>query len=72
MFLTSAGLMAITLVYFVTGIAVEFGVCRPLENPGDSRMFTLVDHVVHLDDIYDTRDGHRQYSPPLNVSSIIR
>lgn len=69
MFLTSAGLMAVTLIYFVTGIFAEFAVCRPLENPGDSRIFALIDEMVHLDNIYESRD---RYSQPLNVSSVIR
>ncbi|XP_075231383.1 prominin-like protein [Lycorma delicatula] len=69
MFLTSAGLMAVTLVYFVTGVMAEFAVCKPLEDPGDSRIFTLIDEVVKLDKIYNITDGH---SPPLNISSVIR
>lgn len=69
MFLTSAGLMAITLVYFITGITAEYAVCRPLENPNDSRIFTLIDELVNLDQFYKNKDEN---SPPLKVSDVIR
>ncbi|RZF46662.1 hypothetical protein LSTR_LSTR002525 [Laodelphax striatellus] len=69
MYLSAAALMSITVIYFISGVSAQFTICQPLQNPSDSRIFSLIDKVVHLDNIYNTREGR---SPPLNVSSVIK
>lgn len=67
-FLTSAGLMVVMLVYFVTGVLAERAICQPLHNPGDTRIFAMIDELVHLEEKYTQQPGLQ----PLKVSEIIR
>lgn len=67
-FLTSAGLMVITLVYFVTGVLAERAICQPLRHPGDTRIFAMIDELVHLEEKYAQQPGLKT----LKVSDIIR
>ncbi|XP_066595040.1 prominin-like protein isoform X2 [Prorops nasuta] len=50
-FLLTSVLMIINVAYMVTGVMAQRGVCEPLKNPKDNRMFELVDHVVPIKDI---------------------
>lgn len=67
-FLTSAGLMVITLVYFVTGVLAERAICQPLHHPGDTRIFAMIDQLVHFEERYTQQPGLKS----LKVSDIIR
>lgn len=67
-FLTSAGLMIITLVYFVTGVLAERAICQPLQHPGDTRIFAMIDQLVHLEEKYTQQPGLQT----LKVSDLIR
>ncbi|XP_011640393.1 prominin-like protein isoform X6 [Pogonomyrmex barbatus] len=47
-FLLTSVLMIITVVHMITGVMAQRGVCEPLKNPKDNRMFELVDELVHI------------------------
>ncbi|XP_014484018.1 PREDICTED: prominin-like protein isoform X4 [Dinoponera quadriceps] len=47
-FLLTSVLMVITVVHMVTGVMAQRGVCEPLKNPKDNRMFELVDELVQI------------------------
>ncbi|KAI5723642.1 hypothetical protein M8J76_009069 [Diaphorina citri] len=58
MFISSAALAFVTLIYFITGVTADRVICEPLKNPGNSRIFSLLDQVVDLNSIYETsNDG---------------
>jgi hypothetical protein len=45
MFISSAALAFVTLIYFITGVTADRVICEPLKNPGNSRIFSLLDQV---------------------------
>ncbi|KAL0130184.1 hypothetical protein PUN28_002047 [Cardiocondyla obscurior] len=47
-FLLTSVLMVITVVHMVTGVMAQRGICEPLKNPKDNRMFELVDELVQI------------------------
>ncbi|XP_033213236.1 prominin-like protein isoform X2 [Belonocnema kinseyi] len=47
-FLLTSILMIVTVAHMITGVAVQRGVCEPLQNPNDNRMFKLLDKFVNL------------------------
>ncbi|XP_050447197.1 prominin-like protein isoform X3 [Cataglyphis hispanica] len=47
-FLLTSVLMVITVVHMVTGVMAQRGICEPLKNPKDNRMFKLVDDLVQI------------------------
>ncbi|XP_011050934.1 PREDICTED: prominin-like protein isoform X1 [Acromyrmex echinatior] len=47
-FLLTSILMVITVVHMITGVIAQRGICEPLKNPKDNRMFELVDEFVQI------------------------
>ncbi|XP_072760846.1 prominin-like protein isoform X2 [Anoplolepis gracilipes] len=47
-FLLTSILMVITVVHMITGVMAQRGICEPLKNPKDNRMFELVDDLVQI------------------------
>ncbi|XP_071568502.1 prominin-like protein isoform X4 [Temnothorax nylanderi] len=47
-FLLTSVLMVITVVHMITGVMAQRGICEPLKNPKDNRMFELVDDLVQI------------------------
>ncbi|XP_011866927.1 PREDICTED: prominin-like protein isoform X6 [Vollenhovia emeryi] len=47
-FLLTSVLMVITVVHMITGVMAQRGICEPLKNPKDNRMFELVDELVQI------------------------
>ncbi|XP_032665117.1 prominin-like protein isoform X6 [Odontomachus brunneus] len=47
-FLLTSVLMIVTVAHMVTGVMVQRGICEPLKNPKDNRMFELVDELVQI------------------------
>ncbi|KAG5345847.1 PROML protein, partial [Acromyrmex charruanus] len=47
-FLLTSILMVITVVHMITGVITQRGICEPLKNPKDNRMFELVDEFVQI------------------------
>ncbi|KYN38915.1 Prominin-like protein [Trachymyrmex septentrionalis] len=47
-FLLTSILMVITIVHMITGVIAQRGICEPLKNPKDNRMFELVDEFVQI------------------------
>ncbi|XP_025161789.1 prominin-like protein isoform X9 [Harpegnathos saltator] len=47
-FLLTSVLMVITVAHMVTGVMAQRGICEPLKNPKDNRMFELVDELVQI------------------------
>ncbi|XP_070163104.1 prominin-like protein isoform X2 [Polyergus mexicanus] len=47
-FLLTSVLMVITVVHMITGVMAQRGICEPLKNPRDNRMFELVDDLVQI------------------------
>ncbi|KMR04544.1 prominin-like protein [Lasius niger] len=47
-FLLTSILMVITVVHMITGVMAQRGICEPLKNPKDNRMFELVDELVQI------------------------
>ncbi|XP_015513238.1 prominin-like protein isoform X2 [Neodiprion pinetum] len=47
-FLLTSILMIVTVAHMVTGVIIQRGVCEPLKNPKDNRMFNLVDDFVQI------------------------
>ncbi|KAI5698871.1 hypothetical protein M8J75_013032 [Diaphorina citri] len=45
MFISSAALAFVTLIYFITGVTADRVICEPLKNPGNSRIFSLLDQT---------------------------
>lgn len=43
--------MIVTVAHMVTGVVLQRGVCEPLKNPNDNRMFNLVDEFVQIKSI---------------------
>uniref|UniRef100_A0A8D8QGB3 Prominin-like protein n=1 Tax=Cacopsylla melanoneura TaxID=428564 RepID=A0A8D8QGB3_9HEMI len=52
MFIASAALAFVTLIYFITGVSAERVICEPLKHPGDSRIFSLVDQILDPSALY--------------------
>ncbi|XP_063981410.1 prominin-like protein isoform X2 [Diachasmimorpha longicaudata] len=50
-FLLTSALMIITSAHMITGVVVQRGICEPLKNPRDNRMFKLVDDIIHVKDL---------------------
>lgn len=40
--------MVVTVVHMITGVMAQRGICEPLKNPKDNRMFELVDDLVQI------------------------
>jgi len=40
--------MVITVAHMITGVMAQRGICEPLKNPKDNRMFKLVDDYVQI------------------------
>ncbi|XP_015595428.1 prominin-like protein isoform X3 [Cephus cinctus] len=49
-FLLTSILMIVTVAHMMTGVVVQRGICEPLKNPNDNRMFQLVDDFVEIKD----------------------
>ncbi|GAB1869021.1 Prominin-like protein isoform X2 [Camponotus japonicus] len=47
-FLLTSVLMVVTVVHMITGVMAQRGICEPLKNPKDNRMFELVDDLVQI------------------------
>ncbi|KYN06796.1 Prominin-like protein [Cyphomyrmex costatus] len=47
-FLLTSILMVITVVHMITGVMAQRGICEPLKNPKDNRMFELIDELVQI------------------------
>ncbi|XP_020294347.1 prominin-like protein isoform X4 [Pseudomyrmex gracilis] len=47
-FLLTSVLMVITVAHMITGVMAQRGICEPLKNPEDNRMFELVDEFVQI------------------------
>ncbi|XP_012256989.2 prominin-like protein isoform X2 [Athalia rosae] len=47
-FLLTSILMIVTVAHMVTGVVVQRGICEPLKNPNDNRMFNLVDEFLQI------------------------
>ncbi|RLU21443.1 hypothetical protein DMN91_005816 [Ooceraea biroi] len=47
-FLLTSVLMVITVAHMITGVMAQRGICEPLKNPRDNRMFELVDELVQI------------------------
>ncbi|KAH0947412.1 hypothetical protein HN011_009786 [Eciton burchellii] len=47
-FLLTSVLMVITVAHMITGVMAQRGICEPLKNPRDNRMFKLVDDYVQI------------------------
>jgi len=78
MFLSSAFLMIIALLYFVTGVSSDRIICEPLQNPTPSRVLNIVNRLYDVSIIHDESDNQKpRLRPPsdntdFNISSIIR
>lgn len=40
--------MVVTIAHMITGVMAQRGICEPLKNPKDNRMFELVDELVQI------------------------
>ncbi|XP_043279042.1 prominin-like protein isoform X2 [Venturia canescens] len=47
-FLFTSILMVVTVTHMVTGAVAQRGICEPLQNPKDNRIFTLADKWVQI------------------------
>ncbi|XP_034944559.1 prominin-like protein [Chelonus insularis] len=47
-FLLTSVLLVITAAHMVTGVITHRGICEPLKNPNDNRLFQLVDDFVQI------------------------
>ncbi|XP_011300770.1 prominin-like protein isoform X4 [Fopius arisanus] len=47
-FLLTSALMIITSVHMITGVVAQRGICEPLKNPRDNRMFQLADDLIQV------------------------
>ncbi|XP_043469570.1 prominin-like protein isoform X2 [Leptopilina heterotoma] len=47
-FLLTSILMIVTVAHMITGVAAQRGICEPLKNPKDNRMFKLLDDFVRI------------------------
>ncbi|XP_051163555.1 prominin-like protein isoform X2 [Leptopilina boulardi] len=47
-FLLTSILMIVTVAHMITGVAAQRGICEPLKNPKDNRMFKLLDDFVQI------------------------
>lgn len=47
-FLLTSIMLIVILANMVTGVMVQRGICDPLKNPKDNRMFNLVDDLLHV------------------------
>lgn len=88
MFISSAALAFVSLIYFITGVTASRVVCEPLQHPGSSRIFTLLDELVDLDPLYGDpgsrpgggqiryemadRSANGQMSTQLTLSDIVK
>ncbi|XP_043503328.1 prominin-like protein isoform X2 [Polistes fuscatus] len=66
-FLLTSVLMVITVVHMITGVLAQRGICEPLKNPKDNRMFKLVDEIVQIRRILDPKNPNFD----INMSYII-
>ncbi|XP_014605355.1 PREDICTED: prominin-like protein isoform X9 [Polistes canadensis] len=66
-FLLTSVLMVITVVHMITGVLAQRGICEPLKNPKDNRMFKLVDEIVQIRKIFDPKNPNFD----INMSYII-
>uniref|UniRef100_A0A1B6EEW6 Prominin-like protein n=1 Tax=Clastoptera arizonana TaxID=38151 RepID=A0A1B6EEW6_9HEMI len=64
MFLSSGGLMIITVIYFIGGMISERVICQPLNHPTNTRIFNIIDD-------YMMHDLQNPDFPPLKISSVI-
>lgn len=48
MFLFTSILMVVTVTHMISGAVAQRGICEPLKNPKDNRMFELVDDLVQI------------------------
>ena len=48
MFLFTSILMIVTVTHMILGAVAQRGICEPLKNPKDNRMFTLVDDMAQI------------------------
>ncbi|KAG7210464.1 hypothetical protein KM043_011990 [Ampulex compressa] len=66
-FLLTSVLMVITVAHMVTGVLAQRGICEPLKNPKDNRMFELVDELVQIKKILYPKNPNAD----INMSYIV-
>ncbi|KAK2575115.1 hypothetical protein KPH14_008839 [Odynerus spinipes] len=66
-FLLTSVLMVVTVVHMITGVLAQRGICEPLKNPKDNRMFKLVDELVQIRRILNPKNPNVD----INMSYII-
>jgi len=59
--------MVITVVHMITGVMAQRGLCEPLKNPKDNRMFELVDELVQIKKILYPKNPNAN----INMSYIV-
>lgn len=59
MFISAGALAFVSLLYFISGVTASRVLCEPLQTPGSSRIFSLLDELVDLSAMYGGGD-----SPP--------
>nr|XP_012230182.1 PREDICTED: prominin-like protein isoform X1 [Linepithema humile] len=66
-FLLTSVLMVVTVVHMITGVMAQRGICEPLKNPKDNRMFELVDELVQIKRILYPKNSNAN----INMSYIV-
>lgn len=78
MFLSSAFLMIIALLYFVSGVSSDRIICDSLQNPTPSRVLNILNRLYDMSIIHEDPENQKPHQRPphgnsdFNISSIIR